>query len=64
MSSRNDYIGALGEALVSGCLQRPSSAAGEILFSPHYLGEKSELWDFIVLLVDKKGHTFGLMPFS
>ncbi len=60
MASKNDDLGARGEELVSSCLRTPSSAHNNrIRFRPKFLGEKSELLDFLVLLVDEQSQAFG-----
>jgi hypothetical protein len=47
-----DFIGRRGEAIAFACLTRWRTDADLPYFSPHFLGEKFETFDFLVELVD------------
>ena len=59
MNRYNNDLGALGEDLVSACLRRATGYQHRILFRPQHLGEKCELLDYLVFLIDDNGHAFG-----
>jgi hypothetical protein len=59
VASENDDLGARGEDAISTCLRRPLSATQKPQFRPKRLGEKAELLDFVVFLVDDNGKQLG-----
>ncbi len=59
MAMSNDILGARGEAAVSTCLMRPLGDSNTAQFRPLFLGEKAELLDFLVLLLDPDERALG-----
>ena len=59
MPKDSNNLGSRGESAVATCLLRPLGDSNTVQFRPFFLGEKAELLDFLVLLVNKDDQALG-----